>query len=284
LRPSPTRRSCQRGEIRDGRGAALMVALLPRRRRGAASCSAPTTEGEATLVPSPRSCPGSAPPDPLTTVTAPGPLTTGEFLDAACSVRTVVAFLPCEMPGTHPELVFSSLGGKACLGQQTGRFNRLGAPDPNRPFLKSRPELRPEHEQPRRGREATTASSSARRCPPLPSPPCAPSTRGTGRLRVRTLVTPDGQHLSRTRIFDSVQGGTCTPTLVGATLRCVPDAFADGLYGDAACTQHVYVQNDTSCATPKFVTVSDPVACGRAGGAEAAALPRGRDRPHAQRP
>jgi hypothetical protein len=84
---------------------------------------------------------------------------------------------------------------------------------------------------------------------------------GSGRLKVRTAVAPDGRPLRPTRIFDSVEGVTCTPWSVDGVLRCLPDAYVPyDSYEDSACERPVDV-SDQSSAASKFLTEDSMKSC-----------------------
>jgi hypothetical protein len=259
--PEPDAAFVAAHEIRDGRGAALMARyyqgddgslqlLGPYDRAAAHACAPPVGMSKVCA------------PEPLTMIQYPSS-TNAEYLDATCTTRTAVAFTECEAPSQHPELAFGSLGVDPCSDQPRGKFYRLGAQDTARPFLKNATMCAQTMSN-----KVGTASDHRfvldAEIPPSAFPEVRTVDDGAGRFRVRTVETPDGQHLRTTLIFDSVQNGTCTPTRVGDTLRCLPDEtiYYPELYRDDACTQRVYINPRSACAGPKFVKLPVSVACG----------------------
>jgi hypothetical protein len=204
----------------------------------------------------PASVPGVCAPSPLWTIER-----SNEYADPACTISTTLVSAECADPAQRPEVGFVG-GGDPCLGsQQQGHFYRLGDQDTERPFLKNG-DVCAQSTSPKAFPASNFRYVLGDEIPATAFPALRTVDEGKGRLKVRTVETPDGQHLLPKQIFDAELGATCTPTRVGDKFHCLPDITVAGndIYTDAACTHLVY---GTACATPKFVTLP-PADCGGA--------------------
>lgn len=213
--------------------------------------------------------PGVCAPDPLIIAYDHG---YADYTDAACTVATVNANRQCGVPAQPADVVFVHGGvpaPAACETGPAGRFFRLGAPFPDRPFEKSG------------DRCAQTTSTEvgtpsqyrfvlAEEVPSSAFPAVRTTDVGSSRLRVRTEETLDGRHLARKAIFDTGQGTTCTPTAVEGTLHCLPDvALFFASFADSSCSQpllqsfeYPHATGDNLCGL-KFVKWQENYFCGQ---------------------